>query len=81
MATWAQIKETMAASDELRAALGRLGDLHGSLIDRNDVEGLRSLARVLLTLAAANEPEVKRPSAQCPGQGCSDQGCPSHYAG
>lgn len=61
MATWARVKGTLAASDEVNAALRQISDLHSALIDRHDVEGLESLARVLLTLAAANEPEVKLP--------------------
>ena len=61
MATWAQTKETLDQSDKLNAALKRLGDLHATLIDRFDVEGLRSLTNCIESLAAANEPEVKLP--------------------
>lgn len=61
MVEWARVKGTLAASDEVNAALRRISDLHATLIDRFDVEGLESLARVLESLAAANEPKAKPP--------------------
>ena len=66
MPTWTQVKGTLAASDEVNAALRQISDLHSGLIDRHDVEGLLSLARVLGTLAAANEPQGPRVTATEP---------------
>lgn len=52
MAEWARVKGTLAASDEVNAALRQISDIHSALIDRHDVEGLESLARVLEALVA-----------------------------